>query len=349
MSGQTVRYPRPLRPGDTIGVTAPSSGVADELRPRLDFCVDHLRRQGFEVTVGRCMDGDGFTSAPAADRASELAAMLTDPDVRAVVPPWGGELAIDVLPLLDFEALAAAEPTWYVGYSDTTTTMVPLTLRTGVATLHAPNLMDTPFQVPAPLHHWLEVARAAPGATVSQGAATRYQKSWPDFARFPDVREMALSEPAGWKLLDGDGDGDGTAVSATGRLLGGCLETLAMLPGTPFGDVPGFAREHAPEGLLFYVEVAGADAPMAARMLHHLRLAGWLDTANAVLVGRSAGPDDSGFSQLDALRHALGDLGVPVVHDVDLGHVPPQLALVNGALATVEVNGSSATLTQRLV
>jgi muramoyltetrapeptide carboxypeptidase LdcA involved in peptidoglycan recycling len=27
--------------------------------------------------------------------------MLTDPAIRAIVPPWGGEIAIDLLPLLD--------------------------------------------------------------------------------------------------------------------------------------------------------------------------------------------------------------------------------------------------------
>ena len=36
----------------------------------------------------------------------------------AVVPPWGGELAIDLLDQLDWDALAAAEPTWLVGWSD---------------------------------------------------------------------------------------------------------------------------------------------------------------------------------------------------------------------------------------
>lgn len=68
--------------------------------------------------------------------------MLTDPRMRAGVPPWGGEGALELLSLLDFDAIGAAEPTWLVGYSDTSTLMLPLTLRTGVATLHAPNLMD---------------------------------------------------------------------------------------------------------------------------------------------------------------------------------------------------------------
>ncbi|MCA1676026.1 MAG: LD-carboxypeptidase, partial [Actinobacteria bacterium] len=98
-----------------------------------------------------------------------------------------------------------------------------------------------------------------------------------------------------------------------------------------------------------YVEVAEADAVTAARMLHHLRLAGWFDSANAVLIGRSAGPPCGHFSQRDALVHALGDLSVPVLYDVDLGHIPPQLAIINGALATVEFTPATATLVQRLI
>ena len=34
--------------------------------------------------------------------------MLRDPAIRAVVPPWGGELAIDLLDQLDWDELAAA-------------------------------------------------------------------------------------------------------------------------------------------------------------------------------------------------------------------------------------------------
>lgn len=339
-----MRYPRPLREGDVVAVTSPSSGVAEAERPRLEFCVEHLRGLGYQVEVGRCMDGTGVTSAPAADRAAELTAMLIDPRVRAVLPPWGGELAIDLLPLLDFDAIGAAEPTWFVGYSDTSTLMTPLTLRTGIATLHGTNLMDTPYTVPSPLKHWLDVATLDEGATVTQGPASHYQATWPDIRNDPTVREMELTVPGHWKVLDSSGP-----VRATGRLIGGCLDTMSMLPGTPYGDVPAFAERHAPEGLLVYLEVSDADALGAARMLHHVRLAGWLDAANAVLIGRSAGPDSDGFTHTDALRHALGDLEVPVLYDLDVGHVPPQLALVNGALATVELDGTAGTLSQRLV
>lgn len=150
MVGVSIRYPAPLRPGDRIAVTSPSAGVGTRMRPRLNFCIQHLRDLGYDVVVGECMDGSGVTSAPAPARAAELTAMLVDPAIRAVVPPWGGELAIDLLPLLGLDAISAAEPTWLVGYSDLTTVMVPLTLRTGIATLHGSNLMDTPYAVPQP-------------------------------------------------------------------------------------------------------------------------------------------------------------------------------------------------------
>ncbi len=73
--------------------------------------------------------GTWLFSEPAADRARELMAMLTDPGIRAVVPPWGGETAIDLLPLLDWDRLRTAEPTWFVGFSDVSTLLTPLSHR----------------------------------------------------------------------------------------------------------------------------------------------------------------------------------------------------------------------------
>ena len=86
--------------------------------------------------------------------------MLCDPDIAAVVPPWGGEMEIDLLDQLDWAALAAAEPTWLVGWSDICTVMLPLTLRLGWATLHGWNLMDTRYDAPDGLLHWTDLAAA---------------------------------------------------------------------------------------------------------------------------------------------------------------------------------------------
>ena len=112
--------------------------------------------------------------------------------------------------------------------------------------------------------------------------------------------------------------------------------------------MPAFASAHAPEGLIVYVEAAESPAYTIARDLWRMRLAGWFDHANAVMVGRTRAPDYPGFSQRDAVRRALGELEVPVILDVDCGHVPPHLALLNGAVSEVTMAGSTQTITQHL-
>jgi muramoyltetrapeptide carboxypeptidase LdcA involved in peptidoglycan recycling len=94
-----LRFPTPLRPGDRIGVTSPSAGVQDHERERIEFAVSRLRAAGYEVADGQVMDARGMTAGPAPERAAELTAMLCDPTIRCVIPPWGGETGIDVVDL----------------------------------------------------------------------------------------------------------------------------------------------------------------------------------------------------------------------------------------------------------
>ncbi|MFE2160942.1 S66 peptidase family protein [Streptomyces lydicus] len=340
----SLRYPRPLRPGDRVGITSPSSGVAKELRPRLDVARSVVESRGYEVVVGRCMDGDGHVSAPASDRARELMAMLTDPGIRAVVPPWGGETAIDLLPLLDWDRLRTAEPTWFVGFSDVSTLLTPLTLLTGTATLHGNNLMDTPYAVPEGLLSWLDIAAAPEGHRFTQVPPRRHRSTgWDDYRAHPEVREYTLDAAGSWTRLDAVGD-----VEVEGRLIGGCIETLCNLTGTAYLDTAAFARAEAPEGLLVYVEAADDNAFTICRNLHGMRLAGFFDRANAVLVGRTSAPDSASLTQHRAVLDALGSLNVPIIADVECGHVPPHLPIVNGARGHVVHTATRSALTQTL-
>lgn len=326
-----LRYPAPLKPGARIAVTAPSSGVPAPLHPRLELVLGHLRAQGFVVEEGQCLrDEIRSASAPADARAAELMRFLLREDIAAVLPPWGGELAIELIDRLDWTALAAAGPKWLIGYSDTSTLLMAITCRLGWATAHGPCLMDL---APGQADPLTREALAQLGRTAfEQRQSPHWQSQWTDFALVPDTT-YALTETTRWTALNRDGP-----VRMQGRLIGGCIDTVMHLAGTPFGDVPGFVRAAGDDGAILYLENSGMGPPDWVRALHQLRWAGWLDSLAGVLIGRSNGRDSTGAHDLrwaDALQSTLAGLPCPVLVDVDIGHRPPQLMLVNGARAEV--------------
>ncbi|MDP2562439.1 LD-carboxypeptidase [Psychrobium sp. 1_MG-2023] len=136
-------YPSPLIAGSTIAITAFSSGVPSDCHPRLDIVIAGLKQRGFDVIEGSCLrENYQHLSADKITRSQELMTMLCDDNIDAIMPPWGGELAMDLLPLLDYERLALAKPKWLIGFSDISTLQVALTTKLGWASAHATNLMQ---------------------------------------------------------------------------------------------------------------------------------------------------------------------------------------------------------------
>ncbi len=331
------RYPAPLRPGSRIAVMAPSSGVEPALHPRLDLVIAHLRGQGFVVEEGQCLRAELHSaSAPAPQRAAEWMQLLLRDDIAAILPPWGGELAIELLERMDWTALRAARPKWLMGYSDLSTLMLPITLRLGWATAHGLNLMDLcPAQQDSLSAQANAALRLAPGERFMQRQSERWQLKWTDFAADPHSA-FNLTEPTAWRCLNRP---ESAAVQLEGRLIGGCLDTLVHLVGTPYGELPQWLSRHP--GAIVYLENCEFAPAGVLRALTQMRLAGWFDGIGALLLGRSSGSDAAhaadtkALSYRAAVRQATAALPCPVLVDVDIGHRPPQLTLINGASARV--------------
>ena len=329
-------FPKPLRQGDLIAITAPSSGVEPALYARLDLVIGHLVVQGWRVEEGRCLRSESQSaSAPAPERAAELMQLLLRDDVAAIIPPWGGELAIELLDRLDWQALRSARPKWLLGYSDTSTLLLPITLRLGWATAHGPCLMDLAPGQHDPLTRATIATLARPsGSSFKQHQSSHWQSQWTDFALVPDTTYQ-LTEPTAWHCLNRNDD---AVVQFEGRLIGGCIDTLMHIANTAHGDVRSFIQSAGTDGVVLYLENAEMSPTALVRALHVLRWAGWLSGLRGVLVGRSAAKDSTGPGEIryaQALRHCLADLPCPVLVDVDIGHRPPQFTLINSALASV--------------
>jgi muramoyltetrapeptide carboxypeptidase len=332
-----IRFPPALAPGSKVAVVAPSSLVPAPLEPRLELVLENLRRVGLDPHELDCLRANE-TPPREVRLAAWMEALLSD-DYDAVFPPWGGELAIELLSGMDFERLRATRPKWILGYSDISTLLVPLLLEAGWASAHGPNAMDlVPAQNDPLTSRTLDWLRSTDDFT--QRSSTHYQTAWVDWKHRPGAA-FQLDQPTTLHTLDG------RALHAEGRLVGGCIDTLVNLVGTRFGDVPRFVRAHRDEGVILFLENCELAPGQLARALTQLRLAGWIDGVRAILFGRSAAKETNSAAHETVVRRALAGMSVPVVLDADIGHLPPQWTLVEGALATVHVEDDAGTIHQR--
>lgn len=83
------------------------------------------------------------------------------------------------------------------------------------------------------------------------------------------------------------------------------------------------------------------------RTLMQMKYSGWFDNCAGILFGRSPMNDDQAdYSYLHVYQELAQDLGIPILYDIDCGHLPPQITFINGAWATVTYENGKATVTQ---
>ncbi|MET8243697.1 LD-carboxypeptidase [Streptomyces sp. NPDC005202] len=208
--------PTRLAPGARVAVVAPSGPVPEE---RLQAGLDVLRGWDLDPVVApHVLDRHGtfdYLAGTDADRAADLQAAWCDPSVDAVLCARGGYGAQRLADLLDWEAMRAAGPKVFVGFSDITALHEAFATRLGLVTLHGPMAAGIDFIKNARAQDHLKATLFAPET----------------------VRTIASG---GTAFVPG---------RARGVTLGGCVSLLAAELGTPH------ARSGAHGGLLMMEDV----------------------------------------------------------------------------------------------
>lgn len=347
---QKITFPSSFSRSQIIGVTAPSSGLsAPAHKARLDLIISQMNKRGIKVIEGKCLRNDvKHVSGSAQERADDFLDLWNNNEVSAIVPPWGGELLIEILERIDFERLAkSSNPKWVLGYSDTATLLFPLTLMTGIASAHGSNLMDLiENQVFGVTEAYLKYLSTPPGGSFSQTSFPKFQTQWTKYEENLEAK-FNVEHDVRWKSLKNN-----KQESMRGRLIGGCLDTLIHLIGTPYGDLPQFIREFKNDGTILYFENCELSPVSVARSLIQMKYAGWFKNINGLLIGRSAaaiGNNPNSLQYVEALHSVLGGFDFPILFDVDIGHQPPQLLLINGAKAEIDFADDAAKIVQTLL
>jgi muramoyltetrapeptide carboxypeptidase len=308
-------FGRPLPDGGTIGVCAPSGpyyNASDLLRPK-----EWWETRGYTVKMTEGVwSKDDYVAGPPEQRAADLHALFTDPEVDVIQVLWGGTGAIQVLPHLDYD-LIAAHPKALMGFSDITNLHVALLKRSGLATFHGPGFG-------------------------SMGIPERTAFTW-------DSALEALTKGATGPVPEDPDDPYRRAIApgkVTAPIVGGNLFTFTHLMGTPF--------EPTFDGAILLWEEVHEPAYVIEVHLEQLKLAGKLEGLAGVVVGELKDCDWSekrpeaprNRSIEDVLERHLAPLGVPVLYRLPLGHGKHLASIPLGVTATLDADARTLTIEQ---
>ncbi len=340
-----MRYPKFLKEGDTIFYVAPSFGVSgypyavqyeDAKKKFMDFGY-HIK----EAASLYNLDFSLLASNTPEIRAKELMESYLNPDFDFVHSVAGGEVMMDILPYLNFHTLIHAEPKWYMGYSDNTNFVFLNTILCDTASLYGANVENFGME------NWHSSLKEAYEIMCGKRLC---QKNYDKFCidDLSHEENMALCD---YQLTE---DSQIRTLSKTkevfsGRMIGGCLDCLQILVGTPYDQVEEFKVRYSEDGVIFFLEACDLNPASVYRALWQMRQAGWFDEINGVIFGREKNREDyMGFSFENAVEKALGDLNIPIVLQADFGHVPPSWTIISGAIATIEAEEKSCTISYEL-
>lgn len=302
--------PKRLRRGSKVALVAPASPFkSDELIAGLDI----IKSAGLEPVLGFNVTGLGSAdvhSAPALERAEELMWAFTEPGIDAVITVTGGLGSGETLPYLDFDKIRQSRRC-LIGLSDITA------LNNGILT--GAGLISINGQYPS--------------IRIDKGAAIREADSE---SMLKTLEYMMSSESWGERpILDLNQYLPRTVSpgKASGHIIGGNLDTLCTLLGTPYFP-------DADDAILF-IEDVHKDGEFLARLLIHMKLAGIFDRVAGVVIGEFVDVPIKVEAKVpsieDVIKQYFGD-GVPCLYGFSFSHGPHTIPVPIGAQCAMDAD-----------
>lgn len=332
-----MRYPEFLKEGGTIGFIAPSFGCNIEpYKSAFNHALDRFRGMGYGIQLGpNCYEGSGIGISNTPEKCgSECMEYYQAEENDILISCGGGELMCEDLEFIDFEKLRQAKPKWYMGYSDNTNLTFLLTTLCDTASIYGP---CAPAFGMEPWHESLEDAMSlltGKGQIVS--GYGHFEKESLKDEEHP-LEPYHVTEPCVRKKFP---DAD---AAFEGRLIGGCIDILVTLLGTKYDKVKEFNERYKEDGFIWFLEACDLNVMAIRRSLWQMEQAGWFSNVKGFLIGRPLcnGQTLLGLDQYHAVTGILEKYNVPVIMDLDIGHLPPMMPLICGSYAKTEIKGNA--------
>ncbi|MDE7197314.1 MAG: LD-carboxypeptidase [Lachnospiraceae bacterium] len=375
-----MRYPAFLQEKGTIGFVAPSFGCAIEpYSSGFLNAQKRWREQGYQLQLGpNCYAGDGVGISSTPERCGkELTDWYCDKNNDCLISCGGGELMCEILDYVDFDKIREAAPKWYLGYSDNTNFTFLLTTLCDTASVYGPCAAAFGME---PLHPSLNDAMSLlRGEKMTMQGYDRWERESQKDEKNP-LAPYNLTETSVIKYFLPDGRTNVESLRATaekyavqasvsadngaggisgeiagnensgetetvfsGRLLGGCMDCLVNLLGTKYDKVAEFTQRYQEDGIVWFLEACDLNLMSIRRAMWQMEHAGWFKHCKGFLIGRpriGMDVEEFGIDHYQAVCEMLYSYQVPVLMDLDIGHLPPAMPLICGSMARVVSDGT---------
>ena len=346
-----MRYPEFLKEKGTIGFVAPSFGCAIEpYYSAFNNAIKKWEEMGYKLNLGpNCFasNGVGISNEPRLC-GEELSEWYCDEENDIILSCGGGELMCETVPFMDFERMKNATPKWYMGFSDNTNFVFLSTILMDTAAVYGPCASTFGME---PWHDAVQDAwdvLCGKKDTITgynlwekEGVKDEEHPLLPYNVTEPVVLRNFICENGVATQVDAD-----TEIELEGRLIGGCMDILQMYPGTPYDKVKDFNEKYKEDGFIWFMESCDLNLMSIRRAIWQLKQAGWFEHLKGFLIGRPLqyGEEAFGIDQYRAVTDVLAEYNVPIIMDLDLGHLPPSIPMISGGTAKVSVKGNDVTI-----
>jgi muramoyltetrapeptide carboxypeptidase len=272
--------PAKLQAGDRLGIVAPAGPVD---REALEKGLKVLKRLGFKVLVGEhVLSRDRFLGGSDDERAEDLLAMFKNPEVQGIICARGGYGVNRILHRIT-PKLVRQNPKAVIGASDITLLLLHLYQRCGLVGFHGPMV----------------------AANFGSHPMRASRKQFIDLVA-GKLDGKKLSFPKAKVLHSG---------KAKGILTGGCLTLLCRSLKTPY--------EIDTRDKILFMEDVNESPYRLDGMLWQLQKAGKFKDVRGIILGEMVGchPKSAKEGTLqDVYREVFGELNVPIVSGLPIGH-----------------------------
>lgn len=331
-----MNYPENLKIGDTIGICAPSDGINEpEKIEKLETAIKNLKQMGYKVIETESVrKSDKGRSTSSKKRKEEFMGLWKNDEVKLILYAGGGDFLMEMLDELDFEEIKKFRAKWTQGFSDITTISFLLNTICDIPSMYCDAVKDYAMK---PLYRNLEDSfKIMSGESIIQNSFEKYADGKEDNEDYT----YNLTKETKWNNLKGEEE-----IIIKGRALGGCLDCIDTLIGTKFDVVKDYIEKYKNDRILWFLECFEMNTPQFQRILWKMKNAGYFKNCSGIIFGRPfIMREDYGITANQAILDVIGDLDIHIITQADIGHIPPQLAMVNGAFLKITSKNGKGTV-----